>query len=241
MDFTLYNLFEQLFNWLVPTHCLACDQLEINANEPALETGFCRDCYDNLPFLENTCSQCGLNFVGPSDVCGSCLTSPPSYDACFCPMEYTAPISDLICRLKYGDQPQLAARLAELMVDQITCQGIELPDAIISVPMHNSKLRKRGYNQSTELAKQISRLIDRPFINNALMKSKATSRQATQTLKQRQNNVKNSFLAHKNLGFKHIAIVDDVVTTGATVEEISKILKKNGVDYIQVWGLARTL
>ena len=106
--------------------------------------------------------------------------------------------------------------------------------------MHTSKLRKRGFNQSHELAKHIGKSLNLPVIEGVLIKLKNTERQATKTLKQRQRNLKGSFALLDAIKTKHIAIIDDVVTTGATANEIAKILKRNGVDYIQVWGIART-
>lgn len=201
---------------------------------------YCPACVHKLPYLDSTCVRCGQPFSGFDDYCGACLTNPPSFDACFCPFEYLAPISDDICRLKYAEQPQLAQRLAKQFVQELTHREVPLPNAIISVPMHRFNLRKRGFNQSHELAKQISSQLKIPLARNVIAKNKLTERQATQTLQQRKNNLKGSFSIAKKPRFKHIAIVDDVVTTGATAEEISKILKKNGVDYVQIWGIART-
>ncbi len=174
------------------------------------------------------------------DHCGKCISHPPSFDHCFSPFEYSAPISDEICRLKYAEQPQLATRLAELFVDELLAHDIEQPEALLAVPMHSKRLRERGYNQSLELAKQIAKRLEIPLINDLVRKKTHTRKQTTKTLIQRQSNLKNSFAILKNKHYQHLAIVDDVITTGTTVGEISKILKKNGVDYIQVWSIART-
>lgn len=238
MDFTLYNVqLKRFIDWLVPPQCAQCEsELDLDSHNI-----YCANCEQGLPYSKSSCQRCGQPFSGFNDHCGSCLHKPPIFDACFCAFEYRAPISDDICRLKYGDQPQLAKRLAQLFIQELNQYDIELPDALISVPMHKSKLRKRGFNQSHELAKCISKQLDLPLTTGALKKAKPTPRQATQTLIQRKTNLKGSFEVQEKLPFKHIAIVDDVVTTGSTAEEIAKILKKNGVDYIQVWGIARTI
>ena len=107
--------------------------------------------------------------------------------------------------------------------------------------MHPKRLRERGYNHSQLIAKHLSKELGIPLLDNSLIKTKHTSTQASQSLKQRQKNLLGSFKVKKKLMLEHLAVVDDVVTTGATAEEIAKILKKNGVDYIQVWGIAHTL
>ncbi len=244
MDFNLYNLANQFsstisafIDWLAPRQCLVCTG--------PLQTNLAHTCSEcALPYLSNSCERCGQPYSEPVDgaagFCGSCLAHPREFDACFCAFEYDAPISDLICRVKYGDQPQLARLLAELFVEQAQDYELEMPDAIISVPMHQSKLRARGFNQSTELAKHIAKALEIPLLRDAIRKTKLTERQATQSLVQRKINQKGSFACPKKLNIRHVALIDDVVTTGATAEEIAKILKKNGVDYVQVWGIART-
>lgn len=237
MDFTLYNALRQLTKWLFPANCGGCLK--------ALSQGerfFCDACDKTLPYLDNYCTRCGQPFSDAhTGDCGQCLAKPPAFDRCFCPFEYASPISDDICRLKYAEQPQVAKRLASMFVQELKRQDLPLPNALVSVPMHNRQLRKRGFNQSTQLAKQLSKQLNLPIINGALIKDKLTPRQATQTLAARKNNLKGSFKLQHTINYKHLAVVDDVVTSGATAQEIAKILKKNGVDYVHIWGVARTL
>lgn len=236
MDFTLYkSQLKSFFSWLIPAKCAWCKS-SING----LASVYCRTCTAELPYLDRGCQRCGQAFSGFSDYCGRCLCQPPIFDACFCAFDYCEPISDDIRRLKYGEQPQLAKRLAALLVDELAQQDIEMPDALVSVPMHISKLKIRGFNQSHELAKCLSKQLGIPLLRGAIRKNKATPPQATQTRAQRKTNLIGSFSMHKKPISKHVAIIDDVVTSGATAEEIAKILKKNGVDYVQVWGIART-
>jgi len=246
MDFNLYNLFKQISNWVAPSSCRLCSQpLDRKLNDKSQDEGLylahhCCECYLKLPHQVFCCDRCRETFSGFSDYCGKCLNTPPNFDSCFCPFQYEAPISDDICKLKYADQPQIAKYLANLFLNELYSHGKTLPDALISVPMHASKLRKRGFNQSHELAKHISKSLKLPIIEGVLVKSRNTERQVTKTLKQRKKNLKGSFDLLDAVKTKHIAIIDDVVTTGATADEIAKILKRNGVDYIQVWGIART-
>lgn len=248
MDFTLYNPhLKALLVWLLPKTCRLCGKkLEDRTSLTSISDSgcySCSSCIESLPYLKHCCFQCGQPFSGGNkdiDRCGKCLSSPPPFDQCFSPFEYAPPISDQICQLKYGQQAMTAKFLADLFVQEWLAHDIELPDALISVPMHPKRLRERGFNQSSELAKQLSKQLNIPFIRNALKKKKHTPQQAQQTLLQRQANLKNSFICTKGLNYQHVAIIDDVVTTGATVREISKILRKKGVDYIQVWSITRT-
>jgi len=105
--------------------------------------------------------------------------------------------------------------------------------------MHFNRLRKRGFNQSLLLTKAISRLTNIPYSANIVSKCKATSPQANLSLSLRRKNLKGSFNLKEKTKAKHVVIVDDVVTTGSTAAEITKILKRNGVDYVQVWGIAQ--
>ena len=109
------------------------------------------------------------------------------------------------------------------------------------MPLHISRLRSRGYNQSSLIAKKVSKNLNIPISDNFISRHRNTDAQAGLSFKKRQKNLKNSFRIKNNFPAKSVALIDDVVTSGTTVNEISKILKKNGVDYIQVWGLAHTI
>jgi len=243
MDFTLYKCVLKLFmglrnalNWLAPRTCLSCQQPLHDIELPC-----CERCYLELPFHHHYCIQCGQSFSGSGEHCGHCLVKPPYYDQCFCPFEYAEPISDTIIRLKYHEKPELAAPLAKLLMHEINAHRLPAPDLLIPVPMHTSRLRKRGFNQSTLLTRALSKELGIPMATNLLKKVSKTEPQAKQSLTQRQINLNGSFALQKKCSVKSVAIIDDVVTTGATAGEIAKILKKNGVDYIQVWGLTHTL
>jgi len=224
-------------NWLLPDKCIQCKQaLKLSENQPV-----CTACYPTLPLQASICQRCAQPYTGLTDYCGRCLTAPPYFDACFCPFEYKTPISDLIICFKYQQTPGLAQKLARLIAAEIELQNVTMPDLLVPVPMHNKRLRQRGYNQSSLLAQQLGRLLEIPVDYGALRKIRHTEQQTQKTLKQRKNNVLGSFSLRKNISVKSIAIIDDVVTTGSTAGEIAKILKKNGVDYIQVWGIAHTL
>ena len=243
------TLLKSSFNWLIPKLCISCKQELAQENHPC-----CLTCYANLAFQSHCCSQCGQVYSGTSDYCGRCIIKTPPFDACFCPFEYQGPIKEQIKAFKYKAKPELAKTLAQLLYHEIIANDLPRPDLLIPVPMHISKLRDRGYNQSLLLTQQLSKLIAIPYNRHILVKHKATPAQAELSLKQRQTSVKGCFKVtekafidqmyrkskHKHK-IKHIAIIDDVFTTGATASEIAKVLKRKGVNYVEIWGIAHTV
>ena len=226
---------QKALNWLIPRICISCQQQQAQVDHPC-----CLECYASLPFQSHCCEQCGQSYSAGADYCGRCITQRPPFDACFCAFKYESPIDQQIKALKYQARPELAKSLAELLYVEIQANGLELPDVLVPVPMHTSKLRQRGYNQSLLLSKQLSKLTKIPYDRQLLRKHKATPAQAELSLKQRQTNLTGCFEFIGKAPI-HAAIVDDVYTTGATAAEIAKVLKRNGVDYIQFWGIAHTI
>lgn len=233
--FNTSNILKDSLDWLVPKTCLSCDA-PLQTLQPC-----CADCYKRLPFQHNYCSQCGQSYALDSDYCGRCISKPAHYDHCFCPFEYSGPISDLICKFKYQQRPELAKPIAQLLATEIMANELALPELLVPVPMHISRLRTRGFNQSILLARQLGRILKVPVAASVIRKHRKTAPQAQQTLKQRQRNVLGSFNMRKVVSANHVAIVDDVLTTGATANEIAKTLKGNGVNYCSAWGIAHTL
>lgn len=235
MNFNLYRPLSQAINWLAPHKCFGCKTIIKEAS------AFCEVCYQELPFQSRTCAHCGQIFAADTDYCGRCINAPPFYDECFCPFEYQTPIKDLICALKYNDKAEYAKMIGRLLASEVKQHQISIPEAIIPVPIHISRLRSRGFNQAKLIADEVGRELNIKVFNNVITKTKATLPQAQQSLINRKKALHNCFAIQKKLSAQNVAIIDDVVTTGSTVNEIAKILKKNGVDYIQVWGLAHTL
>lgn len=222
-------------NWLVPKRCFAC-AVEIAANSHPC----CDACYATLPFQSECCQRCGQVFSANQDCCGRCLSAPPPFDACFCAFRYESPIKEQIQRFKYSEKPELADTLAKLLQAEIASNQLELPDLLIPVPIHIGRLRERGYNQAWLITQHLGRLIDIPYSNTIVEKHKSTPAQATLSLAARKKNNRGSFRLKSPTSARSIAIIDDVFTTGSTAAEIANILKTNGVDYVQIWGVAHT-
>lgn len=223
-----------LVSALLPRRCLRCKQIQ-------QATHFCAACYAELPYQHHCCRHCGQILNAQADTCGRCLQNPPHYDACFCPFRYRDPIDALVRDFKYHDRPQLANAITDLLANELLAAEISMPDLLIPVPLHISKLRERGYNQAWEITRRLSSELGIPCSRQHLIKHRATASQAEQSMVQRRHNIRGSFRLLKAPGANHIALIDDVVTTGSTASEIAKILKRNGVDYVQVWGIAHTV
>lgn len=223
-------------NWLLPPTCSACQSTISDLDYP-----FCNNCYTTLPFQRYGCGKCGQVFAANQDYCGRCISKPPPFDECFCPYQYASPISEQIRDFKYHQRPELARPLAQILAREILANQLDLPDLLVPVPMHLSRLANRGYNQSVRLAQELGRILDIEANHKLLIKKHKTTPQAKLTLKQRSTNLKGSFSIKRSIQASRVAIIDDVVTTGATAAEIAKILKRNGVDYVQVWGIAHTV
>ena len=224
----------RFFTWAAPKQCIICNK-NLSLNYPT-----CDDCYFKLPFEISGCSRCGQPFAANLDHCGNCIANPPIYDKCFCAFQYSHPIDEKIRQFKYSERPELASDLAKLLVREINNNQLERPELLIPVPIHINKLRNRGFNQALELTKYLSSSLKIPYKTGIIVKHQATAPQVQQTLSQRKRNIRGCFSYKKNITAKHVAIIDDVITTGATVAEITKILKRNGVNYIQIWGVAHT-
>jgi len=209
----------------------------------------CTDCHQRLPISQTACVTCGLplNLVSTNDeiressiVCGECLKNSPPYNRTVSAFHYEAPISEFITQLKFSSQFQLLPLLCDYLIDKISesyCHA-ELPEAIIPVPLHSKKLIQRGFNQSQLIADRIARALALQVIDKGIQRIKMTNAQSDLDSIERKSNVKGAFQIDCELP-KHIAIVDDVVTTGMTVSELANQARQQGAKKIDVWCVAR--
>jgi ComF family protein len=172
-------------------------------------------------------------------LCGSCLNKPPEQDASFSLFRYQSPIDRLIVDLKYHDALVLSHFFATQMAEQL--KERPLPQLLIPIPLHPRRLRERGYNQSLELAKQLSKQLNIPVRHDILMRVRDTPPQASLPFAERKKNMKEAFQINNADIPTHIALIDDVLTTGHTVNVAAKILHKIGSKNIEVWTVARTI
>jgi ComF family protein len=197
----------------------------------------CNDCDAALPRLSPIgCRICALPLTA-GDLCGHCLSAPPTYDGVRAAFVYAFPLDALIQKYKYGGDLTLAPLLGQLL-GRAPCAAV---DAVIPMPLASGRLRERGFNQAQEIARLAARVRRLPVLPRACRKVNETPPQATLPWPERARNVRGSFVCDVDLTGRRIAIVDDVMTTGSTVSELARVLKRAGAEAVHVWVLARAL
>lgn len=238
-----------VYKWLINSlsrllchHCFLCGESLVNERSGQL----CRRCQQDLPYFQRVCEQCGRELATTPESslsrCGSCLSRPPLFDRVISAYVYASPVKQLVTQFKYQRQLAIGVILADSILARIqeTGTSVNQPvEAILPVPLHPSRLRQRGFNQALELARPIASKLDLPLLISSVHRHRNTPEQSSLTGKERRQNLKNAFSMEKQIPYKSLAIVDDVMTTGSTVEELCRLLKKNGVEYIEVWCAAR--
>ena len=235
----IYNWLKNSLSSFFSNQCLLC--LTPTQNMHLL----CPGCEKDLPKNDCHCIICSVPFVSSHNqqdvlICGKCQKSPPHYTTSIIPHIYSSPLKQLITQLKFHHNLSYAPVLAHSFIESVKERKNILPECIIPVPLHSERLRERGFNQALELARIISKQLKIPLDYSLSQRNKATPFQSGLSAKQRKQNLKNAFSIKKSKTYKHVAIFDDVVTTGTTVNELAKQLKQNGVEIIEVWAIART-
>jgi ComF family protein len=173
-----------------------------------------------------------------AEICGACLKRPPHFDATLAAFNYTFPIDALLRALKYRGQLEIA-ELAGRELAQ--CIAGNTADLIIPMPLHMQRLKQRSFNQAAEIARIVSRQTGIPLKQNLALRIRATLPQASLPLKRRSRNMRGAFACTEDLSGRHIAIVDDIMTSGASLNELAKMLKEAGAARVECWVVARTL
>jgi ComF family protein len=200
----------------------------------------CSACYQELPWLKNACLRCARPLSLPNLICGFCLKKPPLYQQTLALWHYQPPLAQLLVALKFQGKLIYGHILGELLAEVVAQRyPTGLPELIIPVPLHPQRLKERGYNQALELAKPLKKLGIK-IAPRVCLRIKATEPQMKLPAKLRKTNLKNAFALAAPITAQHVAIVDDVVTTGHTVAELCKVLRKAGVQRIDVWCCARS-
>jgi ComF family protein len=230
----LTRLVRRLSAVLLAPCCLVC------AEPGHRGLDLCTACCDALPWNVDACRQCGLSLTGPGSHCGQCQFSPPAYTLTQAAFRYTFPVDRLLPRFKFHGDLAAGAVLASLM--QWSLDPGEHPQALVPVPLHRSRLRQRGYDQALELAKALSRECRLPLCRDRLIRVRATQAQTELGADDRQRNVSAAFGIRGGESLpQHVALIDDVMTTGATVRECAQTLRAAGVQRIDIWTIARAL
>lgn len=199
----------------------------------------CEACANSLPRNHPACPRCALPLAFDSaEPCGECLKRPPAFDRSFALFHYEEPARHLITTLKFHARYPCARLLGDLLADALADRE-DPPGLIMPVPLHSSRYRERGYNQTLEIARTLSRRLHIPVDYQSCIRARLTLPQTQLKAKERRRNVKKAFALARPIEADHVAILDDVITTGATVNELAKLLRKAGVGRIDVWACAR--
>ncbi|MDP4639604.1 MAG: ComF family protein [Pseudomonadales bacterium] len=249
-------MLELLAHWsysLFPGKCMLC----LSASERRLD--LCRACEADLPTTPWPCVRCGqqalpaniaadipLNIVPAAPVCHLCRMHPPPFRRTFSAFAYSSPVDQLISEFKTNHQHRVGYVLAMVLAQRYQCwcqaqvAATTRVDLLVPMPLHKRRQRQRGFNQATEISQCIGRLNGIAVDTRLCRRVKATNPQKGLSAAARQQNIQQAFVVGRRLHGLRVAIVDDVLTTGATVAELSRMLLRAGASSVDVITLART-
>jgi len=216
---------------LLPPGCTLCG----SATTGAL---LCAPCTVDLPWNNPSCPACALPSATGAP-CPACLQKPRAFDAAFAAFVLASPVQQGIHALKYKARFQQASLLATAFASRLHHRAEPLPALLIPAPLHWSRQWSRGYNQSLELARGIGSELGIAVDTKAAKRLRHTPDQIGQTAAQRRRNLKNAFAVSPRVAGQHIALLDDVMTTGATLEELTRACKAAGAARVEAWAIAR--
>ncbi len=173
-------------------------------------------------------------------MCGRCQAAAPVFQQCHGALHYEGAVRHLVGGLKFDGKLAYGRLLARLLGDYLEVGGTQMPELLLPVPLHPRRLRLRGFNQALEIARPLGRRFSIPVEARTCSRIRATLPQAELELAERQGNLRGAFALRGTLHARHVAIVDDVVTTGATVSALAGVLLRQGVSRVDVWAVART-
>lgn len=238
MQRVVNNVIGLVLDGIFPQYCLLCG-LRSGGSLP-----LCAPCRDCLLRNTNSCYRCALPLgtAATAALCGQCLQQPPAYDRTIAPFLYEEHLSYLIGRWKFHREHRLAALLATLWLDAATPR--HRVDVLVPVPLHWRKLLWRGFNQAEQLCHQLQRqnpvLAAIPSTNSLARRKQATLAQTSLSAQARARNLLGAFTITRRCDNLRVAIIDDVMTTGATTAALAAALRAAGASYVEVWCLART-
>ncbi len=216
--------------------CVVCDK-ELNYKT---KYGICENCIKTLPFNnKKVCTKCGEPIFSKAEYCLACKNSQKNYEKARAPFIYEGEVVKLIYKFKYNNAKYMFDYLGLFLVDEYIKTNWDV-DCILPVPLHEKRKKERGYNQSYLLSKKLEEALGIEIVTNNLIRNRETVTQTDLTKKQRKENLEKAFtvLNKKQLKNKRVLLIDDVFTTGATIEECTKTLLKAGVNSVYVLTLA---
>jgi len=233
--FKVYQRLKNIQQYLFSGQCLLC--LDPAPGRQML----CPACKQDLPHNQCGCSRCGKPLAVATALCGECQQSPPAFDYLRTLYRYHTPIDRLVQQMKYDGRLDLARLFGEQLRDAagdwVRASG--KPDLVLPVPLHRSRIRKRGFNQSIEVARPLAKFLGAQLELDRVRRIRKTDPQTDLPLARRKRNVRGAFATDGSFTNLSVVIVDDVITSGHTVGELARILKRAGAVRIGVWGIAR--
>ena len=218
---------------LLPPRCLVC-------GDAGDGDDLCAPCRAGLPWNSACCARCAWPLPLAAAECGVCLKQPPAFARGFAALVYAAPVARLLPRFKFHADLGSGRLLAQLLGDaMVEWDGLEGIDRIVPLPLHRTRLAQRGYNQALELARPLARRFGLALDVDALRRTRATAAQTELDGQARKRNVRGAFVANADVAGARVLLIDDVITTGATMREAAATLRRAGAARVHVCAVAR--
>lgn len=237
-------MIKKVYNWLLfnqINRCLLC-----LGSAAGIAECICAPCLEDLPWLGSACRQCALPLPNHDMLCGQCQQNPPAFSQIVSPFRYSFPLDSLIPAFKYQHKLTYGRLMARLMLQAVEHHYQQhhqaLPDVLLPLPLHRARQAQRGYNQALELARPIAQQLAVPLDRCNLIRRRATTPQQGLDAQTRKRNLKHAFVCRypERIVDQHVALIDDVVTTGTTANEASRTLLAAGAASVSIWCIART-
>lgn len=222
-----------LLDLLLPRSCLLCGAAAADA--------LCPGCTADLPLpAVSACPICAAPLAAPAPACAACLRHPPAFDATLVALCYTYPVDHLIQQLKFGGRHafrRLAA--ADFLAARMLASAHPAGEVIVPVPLSPQRLKERGFNQALEIARPLARALRIPLDAASLVRVRETHPQSRLPWRTRRANVRRAFECRGDFSGKSVIVVDDVMTSGATLDAVARVLKDHGAVGVGNWVAAR--
>jgi ComF family protein len=231
----VYKYWQRLQSLVFPPQCRLCG----STTGTALR--LCSPCLADSPWIRNACTQCSVPLPAEEkdSRCGHCQKLPPAFDSTTALFHYRPPVDYLIKRLKFSNELALVPLLSAILSARLATRAATLPSLLVPVPLHPARMRERGFNQATELARRVGRELGIHNDHRLCRRNRNTRPQSLLSPNARRLNLRNAFSVRGAGIARHIAIVDDVMTTGHTSNELARVLKQAGAEQVEVWVIAR--
>lgn len=231
----VYELLRRLGRTLLPASCILCSA------QGQEDLDLCDRCHADLLRNHYSCSVCAepLDAIVGA-LCGACIRRRPRFRSTHCAYRYDYPLAHVIRAYKYQSRIAYSRVLGELLARSLAAnRSAAWPQLLLPVPLGRARFAERGFNQAMEIAKHVAARLSIPIRTDILKRCRETAEQAGLERAGRRRNVRNAFTLVQPLETVHVAVIDDVVTTGSTVSEIARVLRRAGVNHIEIWALAR--